>query len=464
MIGIMGARWPGPVDLAICMVSLLPACSERARSDLHYTPDGGAPADAATPADSLASQHPQGSDASSLDASPMDVWMAGQDAPRAVDEADVEPDVPIEMDALDGGSTQGNAALAVSPPSAQLVAISYEGAAPPAASDASHFHIANNSSTASGLLQASIVPAEAHFTIVSNTCEGLSLAAHASCDIAVIFAPLLLSHDGTAMLLVSDAANGTAQSAALTGTTWIADCLDVRASTTNLGAVQAGGLGREARFTVRNGCDRYDLGSMSAVFMGADAAVFRVSSNDCGNLAGGTSCVIGVQLAPPTDARPAIVSAVITLSGSNGGVQMAMLEGAVLGPSDPVTPNPSAISFGTVAVGQSALRIVTIQDFGSGSTDPVTIEIKGVGATQLAVVGSTCGSALELGETCQIAIRYTPVDATGVNGMIAVNAGAGILSIAVVGSAQPSPDDLPVDAGTALDTSAGDAPGRPHQG
>jgi hypothetical protein len=225
----------------------------------------------------------------------------------------------------------------------------------------------------------------------------------------------------------------------------------------NLGSVAAGGVGREGSLTLRNGCSRYDLGRMSAVLSGVDPAVFRLSSNDCGNLARSSSCVIGVELAPPADTRPGIVNAVITLTGSNGGTQMAMLQGAVLGPSDPVTPNPSTISFGTVTVGQFALRIVTIQNLASVPTDPLTIDLDGVGANQLAVSDSTCGGALDPGETCQLAIRYQPVDAFGVNGRITVNVGSGALVITVVGSAQTA--DPPVDAGVALDTATGEREG-----
>jgi hypothetical protein len=97
---------------------------------------------------------------------------------------------------------------------------------------------------------------------------------------------------------------------------------------------------------------------------------------------------------------------------------------------------------------------VTIQNNGGSAMDPLSIELRGTGATQVqvSVLDWNCGIALEAGATCQVQLQYQPADATGVNAVLAVGAGSDSLAIAVVGVGQA----VPVDGGAALDATTVD--------
>lgn len=86
----------------------------------------------------------------------------------------------------------------------------------------------------------------------------------------------------------------------------------------DLGSVYPGAVGTEVLLTVINGCSTYDLGNMSVAVYGTDASVFRVSTNTCNNLTRSSSCVIGVELAPPADAQPKTAFGTMTVVGANG--------------------------------------------------------------------------------------------------------------------------------------------------
>lgn len=128
--------------------------------------------------------------------------------------------------------------------------------------------------------------------------------------------------------------------------------------------------------------------------------------------------------------------------------------------SDPVLPNPSSITFGTVFVGQPATQTLTFTNFGAAATGPLTITISGTGSAQVTIVESTCTAALAPGASCQIKLQYLPIDTTGVNGTLTLSEGSASLSISMGGAAMAPVVDGSADAAAVIDAAVADGYGR----
>ncbi len=223
----------------------------------------------------------------------------------------------------------------------------------------------------------------------ASTC-GSSLAAGASCTIAVSFAP---TSAGTfsATLSVTDAV-GT-QTAALTGTATTVAVAQaaLTPATASFGSVTTGATSTAQTFTLANG-GTASLAISSISLGGANANAFAVASNNCGtSLAAGSSCTISVTFTPAV-----VGSAIATLTvadNATGSPQTSSLTGAGTAP-------PATADF-TVTATPASQSVV------SGSSATYSVSVASTGATFAQAVALTAGG-LPAGAT----VSFTPASVT----------------------------------------------------
>ncbi|HZL19646.1 MAG TPA: choice-of-anchor D domain-containing protein [Polyangia bacterium] len=163
----------------------------------------------------------------------------------------------------------------------------------------------------------------ADFSISSTTCTG-TLAAAASCTVAVVFKPTAAGAR-TAGLTAGAAPGGNA-SASLSGTGLSQAGLTLAAasgSSNNFGTVATNSSATETLTVTNTG-----QGASSAILVslsGADYALVAPAGGDCVNaatlLAGGTSCTIRVQFTPSTTGTR---SASLSANAATGGTPPAL--------------------------------------------------------------------------------------------------------------------------------------------
>ena len=366
------------------------------------------------------------------DAGVLDAWILPADPQR-----DVGPDSTIPTDAATGAATLGLDRI-----SAQFLAYTGELSAPQV------FTVTNRGNAASGPVHVALSGTGAQdFEIASEACSSAFLAMEATCAVTLVFAPTSsLNYKEYAFLTITDSATGASVSATLEG--WLCDWGDrlLLSIGPDLGSVTPGTLGAEGRVAVTNiGPSR--CGALGPITASVNNLNIAISSNTCTGrqlLTAGETCVVGLRLAPAIEAAPAAVSAVLTVTAAHATVS-ATVSGKIVS-GQPPTANTTSISFGAVPVNQpSDVRTVTLSNYGSTTSDPLSVSLHGTGVEQVSIVANTCNGSIPLASTCVVSVQYLPIDTTGINGTITITDGSASVSIPMVGVGVAAPS---VDAGS----------------
>jgi hypothetical protein len=244
------------------------------------------------------------------------------------------------------------------------------------------------------------------FALGTSSC-GTSLAAGASCTVAVTFRPPSAGSFSAALIVVD--AVGT-QSSALTGTGAppAAPLAALSPATGAFGTVTVGSTSAPVSFTLTNGGNAA-LSITSVNVGGANAALFSVTADTCGaSLAADSSCTITDAFKPT-----AVGSDTATLSVLDSvGTQTAALTGtgaaAPVAADFAITATPATQ---TVVAGSGATYTVSLESSTGTFTQPVALTASGLptGATvTFSPASVTPGSA---GATTTMVIETTALNA-----------------------------------------------------
>ncbi len=269
------------------------------------------------------------------------------------------------------------------------------------------FTVSNNGGTTTSALTVVMSGTNpTDFVIVTDDCDGNTLAADADCDITARFAPATEGAK-TASLTVSSA-EGTVSSA-LSGT-GIADAdLSITPGLQPFGTVVVGNDSNSEVFTITN-TGGVDTGSLTASLEGTNATEFAIISQDCNGAVLGPddTCNVVVVMQPDTAGSKA---ATLRVSGTPGGDATATLTGAGLAVGA-LTISPTSHPFGIITVGAtSAAQTFTVQNTGGSATGNIATALAGVDPDQFAIVTSSnqCqGVSLPAGDSCTIAVEFSP--------------------------------------------------------
>ena len=245
------------------------------------------------------------------------------------------------------------------------------------------------------------------FAISNNGC-GTTLATGANCTVMLTFTPATLG-TRTASLAVSDDANPTAGSTALSGV-GLAGRLTITPLTWNFGNVIAGASSVAKTTTLKN---------PNTVALHIDTVVpsgdFAIKSDTCsGNdLAAAASCTIGTVFSPT---QIGTRSGNLTITDDAAGSPQSV---ALTGTGTLANPtfSPVSLAFGRVEVGSvSAIKSVTI-------TNPniLPLDIMAIGATApFTVVANSCGASISAGGNCQVSVTFNPTTDSNPTGTVQI--------------------------------------------
>ncbi len=339
-----------------------------------------------------------------------------------VSQGGVTKNVPVTANVLTG------AKLAATPTTAAFAA------APGATSAAVDINIGNTGGLPTGQIAVALGGTNAaDFTVVSDTCSIVTLAAGVHCVVSVAYKPAATATvDEAGTLTITDkGAGASVATVVLSGTPNLPSTLTITGGP-SLGSVAPGVSGAEVVFTVTN----TSATPSGALVAAVSSPLITISSNTCAavaTLAQGATCTVGLKLTPPASAVSQSIAALLTVTAATGKASASVTGSIVSGAA--LSATPPSVSFGSVPVNQSsAVQTVTVKNTGATATGVLAAVLSGPGAAQVAIMSNTCTAALAPAATCTIAVQFNPTDTTGVSGVITVTDTATSLTIPMVGT------------------------------
>ncbi len=273
-----------------------------------------------------------------------------------------------------------------------------------------------NSGSGSATLKTPTITGD--FAITSNACSS-TLAAGATCTLAVAFGPTATGSRTGLLTLADSAGNHTVQ---LSGTGVGQPAVSVAPASLAFAATAIGVTSTAQSVTVAN------TGTSTATLSGATiTGDFLISSNACGaTLPAGGTCALQVAFAPQAAGSR---TGTLTVTDAVGPHTVA-LSGTGQGQSA-VSVSPAAVTFAATAVGSTAAaKTVFVVNGGTSAANLGTATVTG----DFALASNTCGTTLAAGDNCSIGVTFTPAAAGTRNGALTVPDSAGNHTTALTGS------------------------------
>jgi hypothetical protein len=134
-------------------------------------------------------------------------------------------------------------------------------------------------------------------------------------------------------------------------------------------------------------------------------------TNNCGtSLAASGNCTINVSFAPT---NLGAFTGAITLNDSAGSSpQLIALTGTGVAP---LTFKPASLALGTVAVGSTSSKTVTVTN-----NQTTAISLSAAASADYSVTGGTCALSLGAGSNCTITVKFAPSITGAINGALAI--------------------------------------------
>jgi hypothetical protein len=234
----------------------------------------------------------------------------------------------------------------------------------------------------------------------TNTCIG-TIAANASCTIAVTFAPTVAGSVSGTLTLVDNV--GT-QTLGLSG--YGNPLVSFSVNPLAFGQVVVGSTSVTKTLTLLNN-QNVALGISSVVA----SAGYTVVSNTCGtSVAAMRGCTVGVTFTPTAIG---VANGTLTFTDdAASSPQTVTLTGTG---SAPVTLSPTTLNFGMVAVGTtSAPKTVTLTNHAS-----VALTFSSIAASAAYTVASnSCGTSIAAGAKCTVGVTFSPTTSGAASGTL----------------------------------------------
>jgi hypothetical protein len=138
--------------------------------------------------------------------------------------------------------------------------------------------------------------------------------------------------------------------------------------------------------------------------IGADPGDFVLSANTCGSsLAGNSSCSVTVTYVPTSGgSRSANLSIV---DGDPTSPQSVTFSGS----ADAISVSPASVGFGTVAVGKTSPKTVTITNAGTATVTLSPLQISGANSGDFTLSNNTCGNSMPGTSSCSVTVTFGPL-------------------------------------------------------
>ena len=250
----------------------------------------------------------------------------------------------------------------------------------------------------------------AGYSFESTTCS-TSLQPGADCSIVVTFAPTTPGASSGALTVSTGAG---AKTVAL-GSTGIQGIASITPASLQFLSEQVGSTSQLQALTVTN--TGTDVLTFTGVGITAGQAQFA-QSNDCGSVAVGQSCTVHVNFTPTA---PGAATGTLSFVHNGGGMASVSLSGTGVSQSASIDD----LAFGGVAVGGQQSLTTTLTNTGVGPLSITAPTSAAVSGTDFSFASSTCPTALPVGGSCAITVKFSPTAAVSRNGTLSIMTGAG---------------------------------------
>ncbi len=323
----------------------------------------------------------------------------------------------ITVDLSGTGTPAG--AVSLSP-----VAVDFGQVADGSTSAALPIQVANASASTVPINSIAVAPP---FTLASNACGTISLAANADCQLEITFAPmqpgpvtgLLTFTDGAGIQTVELSGDGAAPPTDI-----------VSPASLTFPGTAASQVSAAQPVTITNNGD-LALTSISV----AVSAQFQAASNCDTQLAAHSVCTVSVEFAP---SQVGGISGMLTITDALR-TQTISLSGTGLIPAA-FAVTPTALTFTQQQPGTaSAPETVTITNSGVAPMANIGFQLTGPAASSYSIGATTCGALLNNGSNCTVQIVFTPAATGPIAATLAISSstpGVAAVSVPINGAGQ----------------------------
>lgn len=265
------------------------------------------------------------------------------------------------------------------------------------------FMVTNPGATATPALSTTLLGADAaEFSIVSSTCNGMTLAGRGSCMVLVRFAPESVGEKAATLQVSGGTLIGTAN---LSATTAAGDLI-ATPSVHDFSSIAIGSSSVAQDFTITNtGATR--SGALAVSIAGTNPGDFAVTTDRCAGmtLMPAATCVVSVQFNPTmAGARMGRLRVV----GVPGGTATSALTGMGIAPAE-LSVTPAMRDFGSVGLGTTRAEVVVmVENIGGATTGAPVLTLSGLNADEFTILDNGCVVPLAAGETCTATLRFSP--------------------------------------------------------
>lgn len=176
----------------------------------------------------------------------------------------------------------------------------------------------------------------------------------------------------------------------------------------SFGTVAAGTTSAAQTVTLTNsGLGALSIGSIVA------SGDFSETNNCSSSLAANSSCTVNVTFKPSV--AGAVTGALTFTDGAATSPQLVTLTGTGV---TPLSFNPTSLNLGTVAVGHTASKTVTVTN-----NESTAISLSPVASADFSITGGSCGSSLGAGANCTMTVTFGPTSNGSIDGALAVSTG-----------------------------------------
>jgi hypothetical protein len=272
------------------------------------------------------------------------------------------------------------------------------------------------------------------FSIGESDCWGATLPAGGTCSLQVDFRP---NETGPYVGEVRANSAGITFRAEVSGRGGKAN-LTASTNPLDFGSAAVGSLGEPRTVTIENSGD-VPGGFFIAVISGGDSASFQLLEEDCTGIPilPAAKCQAAVRFQPTA---AGLRKATLSFFGDGEGGQQIALSGTGIDPGVPAAV-PAVHSFGAAAAGTSGdAQLFTFTNESAVATELGAAALGGDNPDQFRIARDGCsGATLAPGASCQVGVRFAPLDAGAMSAVLRVGSTGGVATAVLTGYAEAPP-------------------------
>jgi hypothetical protein len=255
----------------------------------------------------------------------------------------------------------------------------------------------------------------AEFVKGTDTCNGQTVAASATCTIQVTFTPASAGSKSATLSIPSDDPDTASLSVTLSGTV-ASQNLSIAPTSNAFSSVNVGSSSSAQTFTVTN-TGNISLSIGTIAISGTNASEFTKQSDNCDSatVTPGGTCTLQVTFSPTSQGSK---SATLSIpSNDPDGTTNVALTGTGL--ANEVNVSPTSLAFGNVVIGQTRNLDITVTNQGNADLTISSVDLAGSGFSLIQTIANN--TVISGGGNATITARLTSSAETSYTGAVTIN-------------------------------------------